>query len=568
MATDRSPRTSGLGLPEGDAEPSREEIQQRINALYNRAESDSGTFNATRAMSTASSLAAPAGSRDNVARQWFDVARSKLGPTVSAVLPPDRMPARPAASRPTKAPERTTDAPPPARELPAAPERRAAPELSARTALAALPAASGTRPNTSAGPAPTARAQQSTPRTAKERNQRKLTAARDLLGRHTAQRPSPVAALEAAPATRPWDTGSLPAVAPQASPTTRPWDTGNMPTVTPQPSSATRPWDTGNMPTVTPQPSPATQPWDTGNVPAMTPQASPATRPWDTGNVPTVTPQPSPAPQPWDTGNVPAMAPQASPATQPWDTGNVPTVTPQPSPAPQPWDTGNVPAMAPPQASPATGPWDTGSLPVAPALSTPATQPWDTGALPAVPAQTAPPAQTWDTGSLPVTQPAAEAWRTQQPAPAGQPFAPAPAAPLPVSATPAVSAPSVGAAESAYQGKAARALDFARAQVGKPCVWGANGPTSYDCSSLTQAAWRTAGVALPRSAQEQALTGTAIPLSDLQVGDLVFFHDAGHVGLYAGNGMMIHAPSPGAYIREESVLHAGESAVLGAVRPA
>jgi cell wall-associated NlpC family hydrolase len=78
-----------------------------------------------------------------------------------------------------------------------------------------------------------------------------------------------------------------------------------------------------------------------------------------------------------------------------------------------------------------------------------------------------------------------------------------------------------------------------------------------------------AGVTLPRTAQEQAGVGTPIALADVEVGDLVFFHDdLSHVGIWAGNGMMIHAPGPGAAVREESVFFAGQSAIKGAIRPA
>ncbi|WP_330302828.1 MULTISPECIES: NlpC/P60 family protein [unclassified Streptomyces] len=125
------------------------------------------------------------------------------------------------------------------------------------------------------------------------------------------------------------------------------------------------------------------------------------------------------------------------------------------------------------------------------------------------------------------------------------------------------------APDSEYGRKAARALAFAREQIGRPCVWGATGPGSYDCSSLTQAAWKTAGVALPRTAYEQAVTGTAIPFASIRPGDLIFFYgDVSHVGLYIGDGMMIHAPSQGGYLREESIFFAGESAIHGAARPA
>ncbi|MES4888332.1 NlpC/P60 family protein [Streptomyces sp. NPDC096012] len=117
--------------------------------------------------------------------------------------------------------------------------------------------------------------------------------------------------------------------------------------------------------------------------------------------------------------------------------------------------------------------------------------------------------------------------------------------------------------------KAEKAIAFARAQIGKPYVSGASGPGSYDSSGLTQAAWRAAGVTLPRTAREQAAAGTPVPLIDARPGDLVFFRDdSSHVGLCTGDGMMIHAPEPGAYVREESVDRGGTSVVEGVVRPA
>ncbi|MET9253401.1 NlpC/P60 family protein [Streptomyces sp. NPDC003717] len=117
--------------------------------------------------------------------------------------------------------------------------------------------------------------------------------------------------------------------------------------------------------------------------------------------------------------------------------------------------------------------------------------------------------------------------------------------------------------------KAEKALAFARAQIGKPYVWGATGPGSYDCSGLTSAAWKAAGVSLPRTTYAQVNAGATVPLSQAQPGDLVFFYDdISHVGLYIGGGMMIHAPKPGAYVREESVYYDGESAIHSVVRPA
>ncbi|WP_030145549.1 NlpC/P60 family protein [Streptomyces violaceorubidus] len=117
--------------------------------------------------------------------------------------------------------------------------------------------------------------------------------------------------------------------------------------------------------------------------------------------------------------------------------------------------------------------------------------------------------------------------------------------------------------------KADKAISFARAQIGKPYVWGATGPDSYDCSGLTQAAWKAAGVTLPRVTYDQVNAGTTVSVSQAQPGDLVFFYnDISHVGLYIGDGMMIHAPKPGAYVREESIFYDGESSIYSVVRPA
>ncbi|MET7292156.1 NlpC/P60 family protein [Streptomyces griseoloalbus] len=124
-------------------------------------------------------------------------------------------------------------------------------------------------------------------------------------------------------------------------------------------------------------------------------------------------------------------------------------------------------------------------------------------------------------------------------------------------------------ADSSYATKAEKALTFARAQIGKPYVWGATGPDSYDCSGLTQGAWKAAGVTLPRTTYDQVDAGTTVPVSQAQPGDLVFFYDdVTHVGIYVGNGMMIHAPKPGTYVREESIYYDGESSIHSVVRPA
>ncbi|WP_329195378.1 C40 family peptidase [Streptomyces sp. NBC_01435] len=114
--------------------------------------------------------------------------------------------------------------------------------------------------------------------------------------------------------------------------------------------------------------------------------------------------------------------------------------------------------------------------------------------------------------------------------------------------------------------KAGQVLAFARAQIGKPYVWGATGPASYDCSGLTQAAWKSAGVNIPRTTWDQVKIGTRVATADLRPGDLVFFYDdISHVGIYKGDGMMIHAPKPGADVREESIYY---MPIYGSVRPA
>ncbi|MFE6038904.1 NlpC/P60 family protein [Streptomyces sp. NPDC056452] len=120
--------------------------------------------------------------------------------------------------------------------------------------------------------------------------------------------------------------------------------------------------------------------------------------------------------------------------------------------------------------------------------------------------------------------------------------------------------------DSSYASKADKVLAFARDQIGKPYVWGATGPSSYDCSGLTQAAWKAAGVDLPRTTWDQVEVGTRVATADLKPGDLVFFYDdISHVGIYKGDGMMIHAPKPGANVREESIYY---MPIYGSVRPA
>jgi cell wall-associated NlpC family hydrolase len=85
-------------------------------------------------------------------------------------------------------------------------------------------------------------------------------------------------------------------------------------------------------------------------------------------------------------------------------------------------------------------------------------------------------------------------------------------------------------------------------------VWGANGPSGFDCSGLVQWSYAQAGVGLPRTSQAQANAGRRIPLSEARPGDIVTYRgDASHVGMYMGNGQVVHAPYPGAAVRYDPV---------------
>lgn len=113
--------------------------------------------------------------------------------------------------------------------------------------------------------------------------------------------------------------------------------------------------------------------------------------------------------------------------------------------------------------------------------------------------------------------------------------------------------------------RAARAIEFALAQLGDRYVWGAAGPDGWDCSGLTMVAWSKAGVSLPHSSAQQFSEGVKVPRSELQPGDLVFFYSpVSHVGLYIGNGKMVHAPNPS---RRVEIAPIDEMPFAGAVRP-
>jgi len=118
---------------------------------------------------------------------------------------------------------------------------------------------------------------------------------------------------------------------------------------------------------------------------------------------------------------------------------------------------------------------------------------------------------------------------------------------------------------------AARAIEVASTQLGKPYLWGATGPGSFDCSGLTLTSYRAAGVGLPRTSREQWYAGPQVALGDLEPGDLLFWATdvtdpatIHHVALYIGSGQMIAAPHAGAPVRVQPVYLDG---YIGAVRP-
>ncbi|WP_028804376.1 C40 family peptidase [Streptomyces sp. 142MFCol3.1] len=117
--------------------------------------------------------------------------------------------------------------------------------------------------------------------------------------------------------------------------------------------------------------------------------------------------------------------------------------------------------------------------------------------------------------------------------------------------------------EASAQGK--KAVKYATGQIGKPYEWGAEGPKSYDCSGLTSQAWASAGHSIPRTSQEQWKQLHRVDIKDMRPGDLIiYFDDASHVGMYIGDGAIVHAPRPG---RTVTITGAGSMPILGVVRP-
>ena len=114
-------------------------------------------------------------------------------------------------------------------------------------------------------------------------------------------------------------------------------------------------------------------------------------------------------------------------------------------------------------------------------------------------------------------------------------------------------------------GRAGAAVAYAMAQVGDAYVYGAMGENAFDCSGLTMRAWAQAGVSLPHSSSAQFSSGPRIAASDLQPGDLVFYYSPiSHVGMYIGNGMIVHAANPGTGVAVSGLY---SMPYVGAVRP-
>ncbi|QTE02755.1 C40 family peptidase [Streptomyces cyanogenus] len=543
------------------APESRDEVRQRIASLYDQAENDTGNFNATRAMAARTRsrgvpLSKRAGRRpdpglDEIARQWFDTARAKLGPTVPAALPADRLPD--VSLTPGRPRDRVGGLPGGEREARA---------LTAGGEALALPG--GER---QALPS----AQQPEPLDRGARAVAELTA-----GSPSELASRPVPALESGEMTLPGGSDlelpghavELPGTATTVTAEPGGWGAPGAasPAVLPATAGAAAPGSTVQAP----QTAPVQMPMETlAQVPAGTPAQVPMGAP---AQLPTGTPVQLPRMLPGTA--VPGRpSPTAAKSGARWKLGRARDLlslrsgwTSQPGTALQTASAAGAQEVQQSAMAEATGQWEQPqwAAPGLPATATPAagtqaaavTAPLtDTGSL------TSP----TDTGSLTaLTSTGSFAIPTTATAPAPAPAPDTGSLPLPLPLPLPTPAP-----ESPRSLRAAKAIAFARAQIGKPCVWGAMGPGSYDCSSLTQAAWRAAGVTLPRAAHEQALAGTPVTLAGIEPGDLVlFFDDDRHVGLHVGDGMMVHAPGPGSSIREESIYGAGEAAIHRIVRPA
>jgi cell wall-associated NlpC family hydrolase len=132
-------------------------------------------------------------------------------------------------------------------------------------------------------------------------------------------------------------------------------------------------------------------------------------------------------------------------------------------------------------------------------------------------------------------------------------------------ATAPAAAPAAAPVAAPASGRAAAAVRYALAQVGKAYVYGAAGPSAFDCSGLTMMAWAQAGVGLPHSSSAQQGSGTRVSQSQLQPGDLVFYYSpVSHVGMYIGNGQIVNAENPSVGVKITGV---NSMPYAGAVRP-
>jgi cell wall-associated NlpC family hydrolase len=128
----------------------------------------------------------------------------------------------------------------------------------------------------------------------------------------------------------------------------------------------------------------------------------------------------------------------------------------------------------------------------------------------------------------------------------------------PVAAAPvqtAAAAPAPAAPVPAASSAGAVAEQAAVAQLGRPYAYGGESPSGFDCSGLVQYAYAQAGVSLPRTTSAQISAGTPVSEADLQIGDLVFFYGGTHVGIYVGNGEVVHAPVPGDVVKTTKIAY-------------
>ncbi|MGW7522300.1 NlpC/P60 family protein [Streptomyces sp. NPDC054783] len=584
--------------PESRDEVAQDEVRQRVDSLYDQAENVTGNYNATRAMASVTrSRGVPPAKRsgrrpdpalDAIARQWFDGARAKLGPIVPAALPADRLPDRPAAA-PGRAWDRMGGGLPGGSPdaLGVGPSaRRPALERAIERTVAELTAGRATDPESLALAArESGRAALPGPRRPELPSGGVELPALDGTGAPGASAAGltlPGAAALVGP-----DTRGIPAGLDPVEPTgLGPVEPTGLGAVSP---AGPGPVETAVLPVTAlsaAQDTPVQEPWA---LPGPTAPGRPSPAASKSNNqrklaaasdvitrytarlttaaaaaqaVPmTATPPEAVAAAP--SGSFAAIPPESLTAmAQASVTATPPTPTTAAPAAPvttaPPMPVTTAPPM--PMTAAPSAPAPSAHAPLAHAPSAPVTPPAPVTAVPpATPVQ------------APSPDPAAAQW--QQPYGAS-PGATATAMPTwdtsPTTLAPVTDTASLAAGpESPRAVRAAKAIAFARAQIGKPCVWGATGPDSYDCSSLTQAAWKAAGVQLPRAAYEQALAGAPVTLAGVEPGDLVlFFDDDRHVGLHVGGGMMVHAPGPGSSIREESIYGAGESAIHRIVRPA